>query len=97
MIDNIYRNGTKLTWDGNNNGVWPRVSGSTVSLEFTTSASIADIDDFKITIHSYNDNTVTRELHFTINGVRANAIYRLVPIFTNRKKERRNLCSKRKC
>ena len=79
VIDNIYRNGTKLTWDGNNNGVWPRVSGSTVSLEFTTSASIADIDDFKITIHSYNDNTVTRELHFTINGVRANAIYRLVP------------------
>ena len=78
-IDNIYRNGTQLTWDGNNNGVWPRVSGSTVSLEFTTSASIADIDDFKITIHSYNDNTVTRELHFTINGVRANAIYRLVP------------------
>ena len=79
VIDNIYRNGTQLTWDGNNNGVWPRVSGSTVSLEFTTSASIADIDDFKITIHSYNDNTVTRELHFTINGVRANAIYRLVP------------------
>lgn len=79
VIDNIYRNGTQLTWDGNNNGVWPRSSGSTVSLEFTTSASIADIDDFKITIHSYNDNTVTRELHFTINGVRANAIYRLVP------------------
>jgi hypothetical protein len=79
VIDNIYRNGTQLAWDGNNNGVWPRVSGSTVSLEFTTSASIADIDDFKITIHSYNDNTVTRELHFTINGVRANAIYRLVP------------------
>jgi hypothetical protein len=79
VIDNIYRNGTKLTWDGNNNGVWPRVNGSTVSLEFTTSASIADIDDFKITIHSYNDNTVTRELHFTINGVRANAIYRLIP------------------
>ena len=79
VIDNIYRNGTKLTWDGNNNGVLPRVSGSTVSLEFTTSASISDIDDFKITIHSYNDNTVTRELHFTINGVRANAIYRLVP------------------
>ena len=79
VIDNIFRNGTQLTWDGNNNGVWPRVSGSTVSLEFTTSASISDIDDFKITIHSYNDNTVTRELHFTINGVRANAIYRLVP------------------
>lgn len=79
VIDNIYRNGTQLTWNGNNNGVWPRVGGSTVSLKFTPSASIADIDDFKITIHSYNDNTVTRELHFTINGVRANAIYRLVP------------------
>lgn len=78
-VDNIYRNGTQLTWDGNNNGVWPRISGSTVSLEFTTSASIADIDDFKITIHSINDTSVTRELHFTINGVRSNAIYRLVP------------------
>ena len=78
-VDNIYRNGTQLTWDGNNNGVWPRISGSTVSLEFTTSASIADIDDFKITIHSINDTSVTRELHFTVNGVRSNAIYRLVP------------------
>lgn len=78
-VDNIYRNGTQLTWDGDNNGVWPRISGSTVSLEFTTSASIADIDDFKITIHSINDTSVTRELHFTINGVRSNAIYRLVP------------------
>ena len=78
-VDNIYRNGTQLTWDGNNNGVWPRISGSTVSLEFTTSASIADIDDFKITIHSTNNTSVTRELHFTINGVRSNAIYRLVP------------------
>ena len=80
-VDNIYRNGTQLTWDGNNSGVWPRIiaSGSTVSIEFDTSASIADIDDFKITIHSTNDTSVTRELHFTVNGVRSNAIYRLVP------------------
>ena len=78
-VDNIYRNGTQLTWDSNNSGVWPRISGSTVSIEFDTSASIADIDDFKITIHSTNDTSVTRELHFTVNGVRSNAIYRLVP------------------
>ena len=79
VIDNIYRNGTQLTWGSTSNGVKASKSGSTVSIEFGTNASIADIDDFKITIHSYNDNTVTRELHFTINGVRANAIYRLVP------------------
>ena len=79
--DTIKRNGTSLSWDGNNSGVWPRWNNSTktLSLEFDTNASIADIDVFELTVKSTNDNTITRKLHFTINGVRANAIYRLVP------------------
>lgn len=79
--DTIKRNGTSLTWNGNNSGVWPRWNNSTktLSLEFDTNASIADIDVFELTVKSTNDNTITRKLHFTINGVRANAIYRLVP------------------
>ena len=78
-VDKIYRNGTQMSWDGNNNGVWPRLSGGTVTLEFDSGAAVNVKDDFKITLYATNATSVTRELHFIVNGVRANAIYRLVP------------------
>ena len=78
-VDKIYRNGTQMSWDGNNNGVWPRFSGGTVTLEFDSGAAVNIKDDFKITLYATNATSVTRELHFIVNGIRANAIYRLVP------------------
>jgi hypothetical protein len=78
-VDKIYRNGTQMSWDGNNNGVWPRLSGGTVTLEFDSGAAVNIKDDFKITLYATNATSVTRELHFIVNGIRANAIYRLVP------------------
>lgn len=79
--DTIKRNGSTLTWDGNNNGVWPTWNGNTktLSVEFDTTANIQDIDVFELVVKSTNNNTITATLHFSVTGSRSNVIYRLVP------------------
>lgn len=80
-IDTIKRNGVTLTWDANNNGVWPRWNNTSkvVTIEFDNTATISNVDDFEISIHSASDTSITHTLHISINGVRANAVYRLIP------------------
>lgn len=57
----------------------------TVSVTYATTATISSKDDFAITIQDATDTSITRVLHFTINGVREGAngepaiIFRLNP------------------
>jgi len=81
VVDSIKRNGTTMIWDGNNDGVWPRWDSSTkiLTIEYDTNASIDDKDDFEITLHSANVTTISRSVHLIVNGIRSNAVYRLIP------------------
>ena len=57
----------------------------TVSVTYATTATISSKDDFAITLQDATDTSITRVLHFTINGVREGAngepaiIFRLNP------------------
>lgn len=81
----IKRNGTAITWDGNNNNVWPRYSSGVVTIEYDNGAHIDSRDEFEISIRSTNDASIDRKVNFTVNGVRPGpdgkpaTIYNLMP------------------
>ncbi|MBR1556699.1 MAG: hypothetical protein IJ647_02885, partial [Prevotella sp.] len=85
----IKRNGTVLTWDANNNNVWPRCSGKTLQIEYDTNAAFAgDKDEYEVTICSAADISIDRVVRIVVNGIRPGAtgesatLYNLVPSVT---------------
>lgn len=83
----VKRNGTSIPINDNtfHSGVKLAYSSGTLTIYYNTSASISDIDEFVITITANADSAVTRNLTFSVNGVRpgANGVpattYNLIP------------------
>lgn len=84
-----YGNGSNQNYDTNNttfNGVNVRLSAgfntsasaNTLTVTYDTAAAISGRDDFAITMVAADDNTVTRVLHFVVNGVKGD-VYNLTP------------------
>lgn len=74
----VQRNGTAVEYDVNANGVTVQLSGTTLQIVYQTSAQISGKDDYTITLTATDDNTVTRTLHFIVNGVIGD-VYNLLP------------------
>ncbi len=82
-ISQVLRNGTEITVGTASNNVTVIVTSDglskTLRVQYAVGATISTKDDFTITCELTSDSTITRTLHLTVNGIRGNAIYRLVP------------------
>jgi len=71
MTNGTQSSGVKVSWGS-------AASSVKITVTYSTTAKISGKDDFEITIRSTEDQSVTRVLHFVVNGVKGD-VYNLLP------------------